>query len=90
MACRAIILASALVWAVAHPELLEIPTRDYHFVSLVNTPPPAPLKPAPVRNFPTPAPKIAEIVTPRPEALLVPKELIPQKKAEVPEVQPPK
>ena len=87
---QALILTSALVSAIAHPELLEIPARDYHFVSLVNTPPPAPLKPAPVRTFPTPAPKVAELVTPRPEALRVPKELIPQKKPPVPEVQPPK
>jgi len=85
---QAIILTSAVVSAIAHPELLEMPTRDYHFVSLVNTPPPAPLKPAPVRTFPTP--KVAEVVTPRPDALRVPKELVPQKKAEVPEVQPPK
>jgi TonB family protein len=87
---QSIILTSAIVSAIAHPELLEIPARDYHFVSLVNTPPPAPLKPAPVRTFPTPVPKVAEIVTPRPEALRVPKELLPQKKAPVPEVQPPK
>ncbi len=85
---QTIILTSALAWAVAHPELLEIPSRDYHFVSLVNTPPPAPLKPAPVRTFPTP--KAAEVVTPRPEALRVPHELVAQKKAEVPEAQPPK
>jgi TonB family protein len=85
---QAIILTSAVVSAIAHPELLEMPTRDYHFVSLVNTPPPAPLKPAPVRTFPTP--KVAEVVTPRPDALRVPKELVPQKKAEVPEVQAPK
>jgi TonB family protein len=46
------------------------------------------LKPAPVRTFPTP--KVAEVVTPRPEALRVPKELVPEKKAAIPEVQPPK
>lgn len=85
---QSLILTFAVVTAVLHPEILEIPLRDYHFVSLVNTPPPAPLKPAPVRNFPTP--KIAEVVEPRPEALRVPKELQPPKKTEVPEVQAPK
>jgi TonB family protein len=87
---QSVILTVALVSAVMHPDLLEIPARDYHFVSLVNTPPPAPLKPAPVRNFPTPAPKMAEVVTPRPEALRVPKELQVPKKAPTPDVQAPK
>ncbi len=82
------ILTFALVSAVMHPEILELPERDYHFVSLVNTPPPVPQKPAPVRNFPTP--KIAEVITPRPEALHVPKELQVPKKAPLPDVQPPK
>ena len=58
----------------------------YHFISLVNHPVPA-REPAPVRNFP--APRIAELVTPR-RALRVPKELQPQKKVPLPEVQPPK
>jgi TonB family protein len=71
-----------------HPEMLEIPLRDYHFVNLINNPPPVPQKPAPVRNFPPP--KVAEVVPPRPEALRVPKELTPPKKVQVPEVQPPK
>jgi len=57
-------------------------------VQSVNTPPPVPQKPAPVRNFPTP--KIAEVVPPRPEALVVPKELTLPKKKDVPEVQAPK
>src|SRR5258708_24678763 len=80
------ILTFALVSAVMHPEILELPERDYHFVSLVNTPPPVPQKPAPVRNFPTP--KIAEDITPPPEALHVPKELQVPKKAPLPDVQP--
>src|SRR6266478_4705367 len=85
---QSLILTFVLVSAVMHPEMLEIPLRDYHFVSLVNNPPPVPQKPAPVRNFPPP--KVTEVVPPRPEALRVPKELTPSKKVQVPEVQPPK
>jgi TonB family protein len=85
---QSLVLTFVLVSAVMHPEMLEIPLRDYHFVNLVNNPPPVPQKPAPVRNFPPP--KVAEVVPPRPEALRVPKELTPPKKVQVPEVQPPK
>ena len=85
---QSLILTFVVVSAVLHPEMLEIPLRDYHFVNLVNNPPPVPQKPAPVRNFPPP--KVAEVVPPRPEALRVPKELTPPKKVQVPEVQPPK
>ncbi len=85
---QSLILTFVVVAALAHPEILEAPMRDYHFVSLVNTPPPVPQKPAPVRNFPPP--KVAEVVTPKPEALHVPKELKPPKKVIVPEVQAPK
>jgi TonB family protein len=85
---QSLVLTFALVSAVMHPDMLEIPLRDYHFVNLVNNPPPVPQKPAPVRNFPPP--KVAEVVPPRPEALRVPKELTPPKKVQVPEVQPPK
>jgi TonB family protein len=84
---QSLVLTFFVVAALLHPEILVMPVHDYHFVSLVNTPPPVPQKPAPVRNFPTP--KIAEMVTPRPEALRVPAELRPPKK-EVPEVQAPK
>jgi TonB family protein len=85
---QSVILTFALVTALMNPEILEIPERDYHFVNLVNNPPPAPVQPAPVRNFPTP--KVAEVVTPRPEALRVPKELQAPKKTPIPEVQAPK
>jgi TonB family protein len=85
---QSLLLTFVLVSAVMHPEMLEIPLRDYHFVSLVNNPPPVPQKPAPVRNFPPP--KVAEVVPPVPEALRVPKELTTPKKVQVPEVQPPK
>jgi TonB family protein len=87
---QAAILTVCLVSALLHPEILEIPDRDYHFVNLVNNPTPAPVKPAPVRSFPTPAPKVAEVITPRPEALRVPKELQIPKKQPVADVQAPK
>ena len=85
---QSLILTFVVVAALVHPEILEIPLRDYHFVSLVNTPPPVPQKPAPVRNFPTP--KIAEIIPQRPEAMRVPQELRAPKKPDTPEVQAPK
>lgn len=85
---QSLVVAFALVVALVNPEILEMPMRDYHFISLVNNPPPIPQKPAPVRNFPTP--KVAEVVIPRPEALRVPKELQAPKKIVVPDVQAPK
>src|SRR5208337_1053850 len=48
-----------------------------------------PQAPAPVKHFPVPAPKIVEPVTPRPEAMRVPQELV-RKKLPVPEEQAPK
>jgi TonB family protein len=82
------IMAFGLIAAIAHPEILVMPAHDYHFIGLVNTPPPVPQKPAPLRNFP--APKMTAMVTPRPEALRVPTELTRPKPAPVPDVQPPK
>jgi TonB family protein len=67
-----------------------LPVHDYHFVSLVSTPPPVPQAPAPVKNFPVPVLEIAEPVTPRPEALRVPSELVQSKRPPVPEDQAPK
>jgi TonB family protein len=88
---QSLVLAFFVIMAVAHPEILVMPVHDYHFIGLVNTPPPVPQQPAPLRNFPTPpSPKIAEVVTPRPQALRVPAELVPVKKEPVPDVQPPK
>jgi len=86
---QSVIVTFFLLTAILHPEVLVLPVRDYHFVSLVSTPPPVPQTPAPVKNFPALAPKIAEPVTPRPEAMRVPAELV-QKKAPVPEEQAPK
>ena len=86
---QSIVVAGFVIVAIAHPEILVLPVHDYHFVSLVDTPPPIPQKPAPLRNFPTPQPKIAEMVTPRPQALRVPTEVVQQKRTPVAEIQPP-
>jgi len=87
---QSLLLAVFLIMAIAHPDILVMPVHDYHFIGLVNTPPPVPQAPAPiVRNLPPP-PKVAEVVTPRPEALRVPAELVPPKKAPVADIQPPK
>jgi hypothetical protein len=84
---QSLIVAFCLIAAIMYPDVLEPRERDYHFVSLVSTPPPTPQAPAPVRNFPVP--KIVEPVTPRPEAMRVPPELV-RKKPDVPEEQAPK
>ncbi|MBZ5656898.1 MAG: energy transducer TonB [Acidobacteriia bacterium] len=85
---QSVVVLFFVLTALLYPEVLALPVHDYHFISLVNTPPPVPQKPAPVKNFP--APKIAQVIIPRPEALRVPADLTPRKKPEVPEVQAPK
>jgi len=84
---QSVVVAVFVIMAIAYPEVLVFPVHDYHFVSLVSTPPPVPQAPAPVKNFPPP--KITEPVMPRPEAMRVPAELV-QKKLPVPEDQAPK
>ena len=84
---QSLLVTFCLIAAIMYPDVLEPRERDYHFVSLVSTPPPTPQAPAPVKNFPVP--KIAEPVAPRPEAMRVPPELV-QKKLPVPEEQAPK
>jgi TonB family protein len=86
---QSVVVAFFVIAAVVYPEVLVLPVHDYHFISLVSTPPPVPQTPAPVKHFPDPAPKISEPVTPRPEAMRVPTELV-QKKPPVPEEQAPK
>jgi TonB family protein len=81
---QSLLVAFVLIAAIVHPDVILPPDHDYHFVSLVDTPPPVPQAPAPVRNFPAPVAKITEPVQPRPEAMRVPAELV-QKKAPVPE-----
>ena len=85
---QSLVMAFFVLTALLYPEVLVLPVHDYHFISLVNTPPPVPQTPAPVKNFPEP--KTAQLVTPRPEALRVPADLTAQKKPDVPEVQAPK
>ncbi len=82
---QSLVVAFFVIAAMAYPDVLEPRQRDYHFVSLVSTPPPVPQAPAPVKNFPVP--KIVEPVTPRPEAMRVPSELV-QPKKPVPEEAP--
>src|SRR3984885_12060331 len=84
---QTLVVGFLVIVAIANPDALELPVHDYHFISLVNTPPPIPQTPQPVRNFPVP--KIAEPVDPRPEAMRVPQELV-AKKPPVPEEQAPK
>ena len=86
---QSLVMALFVIMAIAYPEVLVMPVHDYHFVSLVSTPPPVPQAPAPVKHFPVPVPKIVEPVTPRPEALRVPAD-IPRRKSPVPEEQAPK
>ena len=86
---QSLVMALFVIMAIAYPEVLVMPVHDYHFVSLVSTPPPVPQAPAPVKHFPVPVPKVVEPVTPRPEALRVPSD-IPRKKSPVPEDQAPK
>ncbi len=86
---QSLVITLFVIAAIAHPEVLVLPVHDYHFISLVNTPPPIPHTPQPIRHFPVPAPKIVEPVTPRPEALRVPQELV-REKMPVPEEQAPK
>lgn len=85
---QSLALAFLVIAGLAHPEVLDLPIHDYHFVRLVDTPPPVPQQPAPVKNFKVPKP--VEVVQPRPEAMRVPAELVVKKKPEVPDVQAPK
>ncbi|HKC00405.1 MAG TPA: energy transducer TonB [Terriglobales bacterium] len=84
---QSLLVAFVVIAAIAYPDVLDVPVHDYHFVTLVSTPPPVPQTPAPVKHFPVP--KIAEPVVPRPEAMRVPTELV-RKKAPVIEDQAPK
>src|SRR6202051_3236513 len=84
---QSLVVTFIVIAAIANPDVLDVPIHDYHFITLVSTPPPVPQTPAPVRHFPPP--KIAEPVTPRPEAMRVPSELVRPKKV-VPDEQAPK
>ncbi len=84
---QSVVLAFFLLAALLYPQVLDLPVHDYHFITLVRTPPPVRQEPAPIRHFRVPKP--LEVTPPRPEALKVPDELIVKKKP-APEVQPPK
>src|SRR5277367_6316442 len=86
---QSLIVAFFVIAAIVYPDVLDVPVHDYHFVSLVSTPPPVPQTPAPVKTFPVPVAKITEPVAPRPEAMRVPAELVQPKKPVVQE-EPPK
>jgi len=89
---QSLVMGFFVLIAILYPEVLVLPVHDYHFVSLVSTAPPIPQAPAPVKHFSIPVPKITEPtepVTPRPQALRVPTELV-QKRQPVPEEQAPK
>jgi len=87
---QSLVVTFFVIAAIAFPEVLVLPVHDYHIIGLVSTPAPVPQKPAPVRNFPLPQPKITEVVTPRPQALRVPPELVAPKKTPLPEIEAPK
>lgn len=86
---QGVVIAFFVITAIIYPEVLTLPVHDYHFVSLVSTAPPIPQQPAPIKHFSVPVPKITAPVTPRPEAMRVPAELV-QKKLPLPEEQAPK
>lgn len=78
---QAMVVTVLVIVGIAYPDVLDLPVHDYHFVSLVSTPPPVPQAPAPVKNFPVPEAKVKlpEPVTPRPDAMRVPTELVRKK-----------
>src|SRR5690242_10849052 len=79
----------ALAWVgVLHPEVLVPPAHDYHFIQLVETPPPVNLQPAPLRVIPSPV--SAHLETPSPQALRVPADLKPKVAQDDPPVTAPK
>ncbi|HTF45601.1 MAG TPA: TonB family protein [Terriglobales bacterium] len=57
------------VWIAVLRLQVLIPTRDYHYVQMVSTPPPVNQEPAPVRVLK--APSVAELKPPTPETLRV-------------------
>jgi len=85
---QSLVIAFFIVAALAYPEILVMPVHDYHFVSLVNTPPPVPQKPAPVKDFHVAGRVETALV--RPEAMRLPQEIVAKKKPEIPDVQAPK
>ena len=52
---QSLMVAFFVIAAICTPMCLMRRMHDYHFISLVSTPPPVPQAPAPVRTFPVPA-----------------------------------
>src|ERR1700726_1319645 len=65
---QSLVVAFVVIVAIANPDVLDVPIHDYHFVSLVSTPPPVPQAPAPVKHFPAPK-KIVAALPPLPEVI---------------------
>src|SRR6266849_1681460 len=71
----------AFIWlGVLNLSVLPAPVHDYHFIRLVDTPPPVNLEPAPVRVIPPP--RQARLETPSPEVLRLPPEVRPKTQRE--------
>ena len=49
---QSLVLAFFVITAIIYPDVLDVPIHDYHFISLVNTPPLVEDTPAPVKTFP--------------------------------------
>jgi TonB family protein len=81
-----LVLAYLVLAAIVYPDIIESPVHDYSVISLVATPPQIAKTPAPVKHFPVP--RTAEPVTPRPEALRVPSEVVRLKKSVPDEIAP--
>src|SRR5438876_12433537 len=77
------ILIFAWVWVI-HPQVLTPPAHDYHFVRLVDTPPPVNHEPAPVRLLKPPVVEQAS----SPEVLRLPPEIKPKVRPDDPPVPP--
>jgi TonB family protein len=87
---QSVVMTLFVIAAIAQPAILVLPVHDYHFIGLVSVPVPVPQTPAPIKNFATPkVTEKIEPVTPRPQALRVPAELVVPKK-EIADIQPPK
>jgi TonB family protein len=72
-----------IAWiGVLHPEVLVPPSRDYHFVQLVNTPPPVNHQPAPVRLIEK-QPAVVRVI-PSPDALRLPADVKAKVREDVP------
>jgi TonB family protein len=76
---QSLVVAFFVLAAVVYPDVLESPVHDYSVITLLATPTPPAEAPAPVKHLP--APKPSEEVTPRPEALRVPSEVVRVKKS---------